>query len=275
MFFLRVRLIFSRVKVKMYIKIFKGVYILKNKLRKPSELIAITHYNITTIMRKSYNVLLQNALIELEKNINNNIFAISISKLKNKAGIGATDNKRLKEELFKLQDLKVEYNIFNKVTGDYTDWTRFSLIPVIRKKDDILEYQLPFPVCEILKNPKIYTMLDLVLLKDFKKKYSIILYEIIKDYEAVEVPKMSISELRDLLGISKTKYPNFYDFKKNVIDTAVEEINKKNKDFLIDYSLSKTGRKTTHIKFKKLTGIEIAKRASKLFESNLKGVEQR
>jgi len=232
---------------------------LKNKLRKPSELIAITHYDITSIMRKSYNVLLQSAITELEKNENSNIFQISISELKRKAGIGATDNKRLKTELFKLQDLKVEYNIFNKVTGDYTDWTRFSLIPVIRKRDDIIEYQLPFPVCEVLKNPKIYTMLDLLLLKNFKKKYSIILYEIIKDYEGAEVPKMSIDELRDFLGIEKEKYPNFYDLQKNVIDTAINEINEKNKDFLIKYDLIKTARKTTHIKFKKITGADIAR----------------
>ena len=53
-----------------------------------------------------------------------------------------------------------------------------------------------------------------------------ILYELFEDYKGVEIPTMSIEQLRVLFGLEE-KYPNFFDLEKLALIPALEEINQK------------------------------------------------
>jgi plasmid replication initiation protein len=95
----------------------------------------------------------------------------------------------------------------------------------------------------------IYAKIDLVVIKGLKSKYSIILYELLKDYENVEIPEMTIEQFRDLFGV-KNKYKLFQNLKQRVIEPAINEINEnKNIKWMVRYELYKTASKYTHIKF--------------------------
>ena len=81
-----------------------------------------------------------------------------------------------------------------------------------------------------------------------KSKYSIRVYELLKQYENLKHRRFELSELRELLFVKPTIYPVFSSFKKRVLEPAEKDINK-NTDISISYSTVKTGRKVTGIMF--------------------------
>ena len=84
---------------------------------------------------------------------------------------------------------------------------------------------------------------------DFKSKYSIRLYElIIKWLSVAKTEKYSINDLRSKLGLGVEEYSTMSNFKSNVLDKAINEINK-HTDITVDYQQFKKGRVITDIQF--------------------------
>ena len=83
----------------------------------------------------------------------------------------------------------------------------------------------------------------------FKSKYSIRLYEIvIKWLDNKKTQKYSLDEFREKMGISN-EYKQMSDFKINVLDKAVNEINAYS-DITIKYEQFKKGREISAFQFK-------------------------
>src|SRR5699024_107116 len=75
-------------------------------------------------------------------------------------------------------------------------------------------------------------------------------YEMIIQWrQAKVVPTISLEELRDRLGIKPEEYPRMHDFKKRVLDLALEQINE-HTDIKVSYVQEKTGRRVTAFNFK-------------------------
>lgn len=77
--------------------------------------------------------------------------------------------------------------------------------------------------------------------------YAIRIYELLVQYRQIGNREISVETLRTMLELGK-KYPLFADFKKRVIDTAVDQINEYS-PLKVEYKQKKTGRKVTHIYF--------------------------
>ncbi|MHA3084513.1 replication initiation protein RepM [Acinetobacter sp. ANC 5383] len=77
--------------------------------------------------------------------------------------------------------------------------------------------------------------------------YGIRIYELLVQYKSIGKRELSVESMRKMLELG-TKYPLFADFKKRVIDTAVEQINEYS-PLEVKYEQKKTGRKVTHICF--------------------------
>jgi len=81
--------------------------------------------------------------------------------------------------------------------------------------------------------------------------YAVRLYELLKMWVGLDKYKQeftfSIIELREYFSC-ENKYSRIIDFKKNVIETAVKEINAKT-DLIITHKYNKTGRAITNITF--------------------------
>jgi plasmid replication initiation protein len=102
----------------------------------------------------------------------------------------------------------------------------------------------------MILDPKVFGKINLVVIKSLRSKYSIALYELAEDYINVQIPKMSMEDFRELMGVKEGQYSSIKDFRKRVIDVAIEEINRSdNISFSLSYEMIKTGRKITHIKF--------------------------
>ena len=93
----------------------------KDVVYKPNRTIMITGQDISVLQRKVYNVMLHEAQQELKKDKSKILFLMSISKLKDKAGIHASNNVHLKKSIDKLRFMGVE------TVYENGDWLVFNL----------------------------------------------------------------------------------------------------------------------------------------------------
>lgn len=102
-----------------------------------------------------------------------------------------------------------------------------------------------------------YTTYGLNILTTFKSFYTIRIYMNLKAhaFKKEKVWRVSLEELKEILGIEKGEYSNYKDFRKRVIDQAKKELKKKNKqgvffsDLSFDLKTFKTGRYITDLEF--------------------------
>ncbi len=225
-------------------------------LFKPSGTIAIGG-DLSKIQRKFYDGFLYYAKNTLEKDINSRWFFTYLKNLKNllDRDESGKDNKYLKNEIKKMKNINVEYNILRKdktIEGITSLILELEIITDNNTGEVLIKYNLPNMVREaLLKDNKeaLFAQINLIVKKNLKHKYSLIIYDLIKDYENVEIPTINIEEFRKILGV-ENKYKNFQDLKKRVINPVIKEINcNPDIDWTIEYKLIKRGPKYVAIKF--------------------------
>lgn len=209
-------------------------------VKKPNQTIMISNGEITATQRKAYNVLMHKAQQDLKTNKNQMTFLISIAEIEEKAGIQDTNNKRLKDDLTALMDVKIE------CIHEKNNWIKFVLLSQVRKEGEFLQFAFPPVIVEALLKGDYYTTLDLMILKTLKGKYAIIFYELAMRYHKVEIPKLDIDEFKALTGTED--YRDFSNLRQKVIDPGLAEVNKES-DIIMDYKTFTAGRKVVAIKF--------------------------
>ena len=85
-----------------------------------------------------------------------------------------------------------------------------------------------------------FTQYELIAILALKSKFSLRLYEIFKSYESVGAYEVSVERLKKNMMLEK-EYPQIIDFKRYVIDKALDEINTFT-DLDVSYEVSKQGR---------------------------------
>lgn len=107
---------------------------------------------------------------------------------------------------------------------------------------------VPFMATIIQDNP--FTKYLLKHVSDLTSIYAIRLYEfMIKWRETGTTQPYELTNLREMLGIEPHEYSKMCDFKKRVLDQAIEQINE-HTDIKASYDQIKSGRTITHLKFK-------------------------
>jgi plasmid replication initiation protein len=216
-------------------------------IKKPSAMIQINAKGLSTMQRKIINSLIYLA----QKDSFGNIFyKTTLAVIKQLCNIKTTDNQEIKNKLEELSNITIKFNYLNK---DYDHiWSAISILAEVHINFGNGEVKFAFPptINEHIVKPKIYSPLNLVLVAGLTSNYSIALYELFRDYiDSYSFPKLSIEQLRDLLGIEENLYPRFQDFKKRALNVAIHEINTKT-DISCSYELIKeSGNRYSHIKF--------------------------
>ncbi len=222
---------------------------MKNKeiiLKKHGGMIQTNVKELTMVQRKLVNSLLS----LVQKNGNQEIYKSTISYFKNTCNITSTQNLDFKEQLLGLIRIIIEFNYLNK---DHKHvWEAMPLLAgakIIDEHGNIEFAMSPFLKEKILK-PEMYAPLNVKLIAGFKSSYSIILYELLRDYlTAFKIPRITIAEFRDLMGVKTDEYQLFNNLKNRVIDVAISEVNKKS-DINCSYKLirdDESSSKYTHI----------------------------
>jgi hypothetical protein len=212
-------------------------------IKKPNQSITISSGDLTLIQRKAYNALLHNAVKDLKLDSTKTKFIIPLNQIKEHAGIEIKDKLYLKDELESL--MKVIVSCVEETTKD---WLSFVLVSHAGVEDDILHYGLADPMRTALIKNDYYTTLDLMIIKTFRSKYAVILYELAMRYNKVEIPEYSLDKFKKIMGAET--YKNFNLLKTYVIDPAILEIGKKS-EIELTYNTRTGGRggKVIAIKF--------------------------
>lgn len=80
-----------------------------------------------------------------------------------------------------------------------------------------------------------------------KNKYSVRMYELLKQYHNLGTRTFTVEEIKNILAINN-KYDEFKDFNRYVLKIATDEINK-HTDIIVSYTKNKIGRKIDSITF--------------------------
>ncbi len=214
------------------------------ELKKHSAAIQISQ-TISAQQRKCYNALLLLAKKRLITH-GNSKFQTNLATIKGITGYTSDDDVTFKALLKQLTTITVEYNLLGKDTDN--SWGAFALLAGVTIQNGKVEYSFPHQINDILLNPKMYSILDLNIIHKLDSKYAIAFYELGRDYINVEIPKMHITQFRELMGIDSVKYKNFAHLREKVLDKGIDEVLEKT-ELKITYNLYKKGRKVTHIKF--------------------------
>ena len=219
-----------------------------NEVIKASPAIQIQN-RITHLQRRAWNVLLANAYHELP---DKDIHRVSMVELAAKLGFDSKNDAYLKGMIKSLVDCTVEWNILGK--NNKQVWGAASLLGSVEIENGICTYNFPAHLRMKLYNPIMYTKLNLRLQNQFKSQYALILWEVCFDYFNVErsrgeTPFIPIETFRELMGIKSDEYSLFAELNRNVIKTAIKEINTLT-DYRVEVEQKRLGRRIGELKFR-------------------------
>jgi plasmid replication initiation protein len=209
-------------------------------------------YNLTTPQQK----IILFAISKIKPNDRPGLwYEIPIVELCNACGLIIDDTgyyyKSIKEDLKKLTDrLWIKLPDRTEMT---VSWISDAVIVPLNGTVQIKFHEKLEPYLFILTEH--YTQYKLESVLVFKNKYSIRLFELLKmqikqskiENEGEEEVRYTIAELRELLAVEG--YSRWAEFKRNVIDKAVDEINEYSDIFRISYDTYKHGKNVESINF--------------------------
>lgn len=142
----------------------------------------------------------------------------------------------------KLTVLKPHHNNFTMLRSEY-HW-----LQGVSYQDEqgfiILDFSDPLTFL-IDNTSKAYTRYDFIKTVEFKGCSSKRLYELINKWKDTGgVPEMTVEAWKEFFGVAD-KYPKIAEFKRRILDPAINQINKQG-DFKLTLNASKFGRTITH-----------------------------
>lgn len=208
----------------------------KGELVKASAAIQISQ-KVTTVERKVWNVLLQNAYPELPKDDTHSIPARTVL---DRIGQSTNNYEYLRDRLRSLVSTQVEWNLLSK---DTNRWGVAALLADAEIVNGMVHYSFGGQLKKKLHSPSVFASFQLSLQTEFSCKYTLPLYEVLIDYSFQDgwcrVPQMTIEQCKRLLGVEG--YDRWTDFRRYVLEKAIDEIHEKT-DLRVEYEPIRAGR---------------------------------
>lgn len=203
--------------------------------------------NLTLVQRKLFNALLFNAYPELPHKPRFQISARELCKL---IGYNSNDYGKLKKALLGLITIAIEWNVIDCESGKEKKWKASSILSAAELADGICIYEYSHIMKELLFQPEIYGRIDVKLMSQFKSGYGLALYENCVRYQGLpQTPWFPLDIFRKLMGVFDDKYNAFKDFKKRVLNVAVNEVNSLSQIYILP-EIERKNQKVTQIRFK-------------------------
>ena len=171
------------------------------------------------------------------------LYPVSISELKQLGVHEKTAYRDLKEGINRLYERSINLSIDDKSI-------KMRWVQEIQFLDSqsVIGIRFSKPILPFISNlSREFTKYALSDIAGINSGYGIRIYELLVQYRQIGKREISVESLRTMLELGK-KYPLFADFKKRVIDTAIDQINEYS-PLKVTYEQKKTGRKVTHIIF--------------------------
>ena len=216
-------------------------------VRAHSSAIQITH-RVSLVQHKAWLILLRNAYYELpDPTVKKH--RLRLSELATYLGYKSNRNDGyLKKLLEDLVDTTVTWNIFEKESD--AEWGVAAMLAGCKVKGGVVEYDYSTFLREKLHNPKMFALLNLKILNQFKSKYALALYNLCKDYVGVtQTPYIELDQFRDFMGLEKHEYPDFKSLNRRVIKEPIQEINKLS-DIFVSVEYTRYQRRVAGLRFR-------------------------
>ena len=188
---------------------------------------------LTLIQRKICNILLFNALDKIN---DQDIHEIPLRQLCSLVGYNSNDSKLIKDSIKTLISVVMEWNLLEDSKflkeEDYPEedisWNASSLLAGASIKKGMISYSYSPQMKSVLSSLDIYGRINLFVQAKFNSTYSLVLYENCVRFKNIKQTSwFPIDLFRSLMGVPEEKYRSFKEFKRNVINVAVNEVNQK------------------------------------------------
>ena len=223
-----------------YIKI-NGFVLNKNHVVKSNQVIEAS-YQLSAVEQR----IVLAAISRIPKNqpiTDDELYPVSVDELKQLGVHEKTAYRDLKEGINRLYERSINLSIDDKSI-------KMRWVQEIQFLDSqsVIGIRFSKPILPFISNlSREFTKYALSDIAGINSGYGIRIYELLVQYRQIGKREISVESLRTMLELGK-KYPLFADFKKRVIDTAIDQINEYS-PLKVTYEQKKTGRKVTHIIF--------------------------
>ena len=243
---------------------------MRDILNKHSALIH-TGSKLSLVQKKLNNILLKHSFYELGKKEQHSIRLKDLVERFSHSG-KYDDKEYLKENLRKLQNKPVEFNVLGKDKQNPHLWVSMSLYAEISidYQEGLIKYSYPPTMRKILKNPNIYARLNLSLQREFTSQYTITLWELLEEHysrnnEMVFTDWIELAKFKKIMGVDENKYKEFKYFNLRIIKDPIKELNEKS-DLEVEVEFKKVFRRVTEVRFK------VFKKAKHQIQQSLEGL---
>lgn len=161
--------------------------------------------------------------------------------------VGINNNKRFYSDIDKLSTLLMTRIIKIKYENN-KKFDIYHFVEVAKYNNGTLTLKINPELKPFYLNLDWYTKYQLKNILQFKSTYSFRFYELLKQYQAIGVRKISVEDIRFKLDIKKDEYPKYANLKQKVILPAQKEINLKT-DINFEFEEIKESRKIVAINF--------------------------
>jgi len=224
-----------------YLRRINGFILNKNHVVKSNQVIEAS-YQLSALEQR----IVLAAISRIPKNqiiTDDELYPVSISELQLLGVHEKTAYRDLKDGINRLYERSINLSIEDKSI-------KMRWVQEIQFLDSqsIIGIRFSKPILPFISNlSREFTKYALSDIAGINSAYAIRIYELLVQYRQIGKRDISVDSLRTMLELGK-KYPLFADFKKRVIDTAVDQINEYS-PLSVRYEQKKTGRKVTHIQF--------------------------
>ena len=224
-----------------YIRKINGFVFNKNHVVKSNQVIEAS-YQLSAVEQR----IVLAAISRIPKNqliTDDELYPVSVDELKQLGVHEKTAYRDLKEGINRLYERSINLSIDDKSI-------KMRWVQEIQFLDSqsVIGIRFSKPILPFISNlSREFTKYALSDIAGINSGYGIRIYELLVQYRQIGKREISVESLRTMLELGK-KYPLFADFKKRVIDTAIDQINEYS-PLKVTYEQKKTGRKVTHIIF--------------------------
>lgn len=217
----------------------KAVQVVHSKPRAPMSL----------LQRKLSNAWLKNA-VETQVDAQG-WWTISTSSMAVDIGFDSNNREYLRQSALNLMHIIFEWDVVAPEKKRVT-WKASVLFPDVEISGDSIRYQISNQLRDSVLNPDMYALIDLNIVKRFRRASSLAIYEHCIRYEKLgRTAEVEWQKFRDIaLGESSESksYREYKHFNGKVLKLAVAEINAES-DILIELHETKIGRRINAVHF--------------------------
>ncbi len=217
----------------------KAVQVVHSKPKQP----------LSLVQRKIGNAWQKNAL--LTEPDSSGWFTIGIRDLATDIGFDSNNRQHLKDAAEALMSIVYEWDVIAPM-AKRSLWKASVMFPEVELHEDMVRYQFSSQLRETLLKPEVYALIDMNVVRKFRRASSLALWEQCVRYENIgrtgEIPWQLLRDM--ILGqeASNKTYEEYKYFKGKVLKPSLVEINDVS-DHLVTLHEKKLGRRISTVAF--------------------------